>query len=166
MSSPFLAEVTMFGFNFPPKGWAFCQGQILPISQNTALFSLVGTTYGGNGTTTFALPNLQDRTAVSWGQGPGLQNYLMGEQVGVPNVALLTTEIPAHSHFFNATTNQGTTATSSQNQPGMGQAGTKQKSFNANIYSPNPSKATTSLSPSAISISGQSQSHNNMQPYL
>src|SRR5947209_884998 len=166
MSSPFLAEVTMFGFNFPPKGWAFCQGQLLPISQNTALFALLGTMYGGDGKSTFALPNLQDQTAVSWGQGPGLQDYLLGEQVGVPNVALLTTEIPAHSHFFSATTNQGTTATSAQNQPGLGQAGTKPNSFNANIYSPNPAKATTALSPQAISISGQSLPHNNMQPYL
>src|SRR5437764_15269662 len=131
MSQPFLAEVTIFGFNFPPKGWAFCQGQLLPISQNTALFSLLGTTYGGDGKSTFALPNLQDQTAVSFGQGPGLSLYDLGEQVGVPNVTLLTTEIPLHSHFFNATTNPGTTATSAQNQPGLAQAGTKQNTFNA-----------------------------------
>src|SRR3954452_18244347 len=109
---PFVAEIRVFPYTFAPKGWAFCQGQLLPISQNTALFSLLGTMYGGDGKSTFALPNLQDQTAVSWGQGPGLQNYDIGEQVGVPNVTLLTTEIPAHSHFFNATTNPGTTATS------------------------------------------------------
>src|SRR5947209_5162169 len=138
MSSPFVAEITIFAFNFAPTGWALCAGQLLPISQNTALFSLLGTMYGGDGKSTFALPNLQDQTAVSFGQGPGLQNYDQGEQVGVPTVTLLTTEIPVHSHFFSATTNQGTTATSAQNQPGLAQAGTKQNTFNANIYSPNP----------------------------
>jgi microcystin-dependent protein len=166
MSSPFVAEITMFGFNFAPAGWALCQGQLLPISQNTALFSLLGTTYGGNGTSTFALPNLQDQTAVSFGQGPGLQDYAQGEQVGTPTVTLLTTEMPAHNHFFNASTNAGTTVTSAGNQLGLAQLGTKQNSNNANIYSTNPTKATTGLSPFAISVTGGSQPHNNMQPYL
>jgi len=125
MSQPFLAEVTIFGFNFPPKGWAFCQGQLLPISQNTALFSLLGTTYGGDGKSTFALPNLQDQTAVSFGQGPGLSLYDLGEQVGVPNVTLLSSEMPSHSHFFAANTAPGTTVAASGNQLGVGQAGTK-----------------------------------------
>src|SRR2546423_2077380 len=124
MSSPFVAEVTMFGFNFAPKGWALCAGQLLPISQNTALFSLLGTMYGGDGKSTFALPNLQDQTAVSFGQGPGLSLYDQGEQVGVPNVTLLTSEIAAHNHFFNASTNPGTTVTSSGNQLGLAQLGT------------------------------------------
>src|SRR3954470_21139273 len=108
MSQPFLAEVTIFGFNFPPKGWAFCQGQLLPISQNTARFSLLGTTYGGDGKSTFALPNLQDQTVVSFGQGPGLSDYALGEQTGVPNVTLLSTEMPVHSHSFSANTAAGT----------------------------------------------------------
>src|SRR5438105_11036132 len=113
MSSPFVSEITMFGFNFAPTGWALCQGQLLPISQNTALFSLLGTMYGGDGKSTFALPNLQDSTAVSFGQGPGLSLYSQGEEAGVDNVTLLTSEIPAHSHFFNATISVGTVVTSS-----------------------------------------------------
>jgi microcystin-dependent protein len=100
MSDPFLGEIRMFGFNFPPRGWAFCNGQIMSIAQNTALFSLLGTTYGGNGQTTFALPNLQSRVPVHQGQGPGLSQYVMGEQTGTENVTLLTTQIPAHVHPF------------------------------------------------------------------
>src|SRR3954451_12837495 len=112
MAEPFIGEIRAFGFNFAPVGWAKCEGQLLPISQNTALFSLLGTMYGGDGRSTFALPNLQDQTAVSFGQGPGLSPYDQGEEVGVPNVTLLTTELPIHNHFFNATSNPGTTVTS------------------------------------------------------
>jgi microcystin-dependent protein len=166
MSSPFLAEITMFGFNFAPKGWAFCQGQLLPISQNTALFSLLGTTYGGDGKSTFALPNLQDQTAVSFGQGPGLEEYFLGEPIGVPAVTLLTTEMPSHSHSFSANTSPGTTVTAAGNQLGVGQGGTKQNSYNANVFSTAIANATTGLSPNAISIAGSSLPHNNMQPYL
>jgi microcystin-dependent protein len=166
MSEPFVAEITMFGFNFPPRGWAFCQGQLLPISQNTALFSLLGTMYGGDGKSNFALPDLQDNAVISWGQGAGLTNYSQGETGGVATVALLQSEIANHNHFFNATTNQGTTATSSGNQLGLAQGGTKQNTFNANIYSTNPAQATTGLSPLAITPSGSSFPHNNMQPYL
>src|SRR5712672_1084270 len=111
MSDQFVAEIRIFGFNFAPAGWAICAGQLLPISQNTALFSLLGTMYGGDGKSTFALPNLQDQTAVSFDQGPGLSLYDQGEQVGFSNVTLLTTEIPIHSHFFSANTSPGTTVT-------------------------------------------------------
>jgi microcystin-dependent protein len=166
MSSPFVSEITMFGFSFAPTGWALCQGQLLPISQNTALFSLLGTMYGGDGKSTFALPNLQDRTAVSFGQGPGLSNYSQGEEDGVPFVTLLTTEIPAHSHFFSANTNPGTVVAASNNQLGVGQGGTKQNTYNANIFSTATNLATTGLSPFAVSMTGQSLPHNNMQPYL
>jgi len=166
MSTPFVAEVTIFGFNFAPKGWALCQGQLLPISQNTALFSLLGTMYGGDGKSTFALPNLQDRTAVSFGQGPGLQLYDQGEEVGVPTVTLLTSEMPSHGHFFSANTVAGTTIAASGNQLGVGQAGTKAASYNANIFSTAINKATTGLSPNAVSLTGQNQPHNNMQPFL
>src|SRR5947207_3443038 len=120
MSSPFVAEITMFGLNFAPRGWAFCHGQLLPISQNTALFSLLGTMYGGDGKSTFALPDLQDQTAVSFGQGPGLSDYFQGEQTGVPNVTLLSTEMPVHSHSFSANTVQGTTVAAAGNQLGVG----------------------------------------------
>src|SRR5882724_8765641 len=109
MSSPFVAEITMFGFNFAPKGWAFCAGQLLPISQNTALFSLLGTMYGGDGRSTFALPNLQDQTAIGVGQGPGLSDYFQGEVTGSSTVTLLQTELPSHNHTFNASITAGTT---------------------------------------------------------
>ena len=166
MASPFVSEITIFAFNFAPTGWALCQGQLLPISQNTALFSLLGTMYGGDGKSTFALPNMQDNAANSWGQGPGLSLYDQGEMAGTPTVTLLTTELPAHSHFFNATTNTGTTLAASGNQPGQAKGGDKQNALNANIYSTNPNLATTQLSPLAISVTGGSLPHNNMQPYL
>jgi microcystin-dependent protein len=166
MSSPFVAEITIFAFQFAPRGWAFCQGQLLPISQNTALFSLLGTMYGCDGKVTFALPDLQGNTAVSWGQGPGLSDYVQGEQIGVPNVTLLISELPSHSHFFNATTAIGTTLTASGNQLGQGHSGTKVASNDANIYSTAINKATTLMSPNAVGIAGGSQPHNNMQPFL
>jgi len=100
-TEPFIGEVKLFGFNFAPKGYATCQGQILSIAQNTALFSLLGTTYGGNGQTTFALPDLQGRMAISQGTGPGLPSHSMGEVSGTPNVSLLTSNMPAHVHTLN-----------------------------------------------------------------
>src|SRR5678816_4090079 len=98
MSDPFVAEVRIFPFNFAPKGWAFCDGQLLPISQNTALFSLLGTTYGGDGKSTFALPNMQGNAPMHPGQGPGLQDHFLGEMSGSQTVTLLLSEIPAHAH--------------------------------------------------------------------
>src|SRR3954471_21665841 len=98
MADPFVAEIRIFAFNFPPKGWAFCDGQIMPLSQNTALFSLLGTTYGGDGKSTFALPDLQGRCAVQPGQGGGLSLYDLGEETGVESVTLLDSEIPIHTH--------------------------------------------------------------------
>ncbi len=97
-TEPFIGEIKILGFNFAPRGYATCQGQILSIAQNTALFSLLGTTYGGNGQTTFALPDLQGRVAKSQGQGPGLPSYVMGEVAGSPSVTLLTSNLPAHTH--------------------------------------------------------------------
>ncbi|WIT13912.1 tail fiber protein [Paucibacter sediminis] len=102
MSDPFVAEIRMFGFNFAPKGWAACNGQLLPISQNTALFSLLGTYYGGDGKVTFGLPNLQDSFALGVGQGPGLSLYDIGERGGSGTVSLLSSEMPAHSHALMA----------------------------------------------------------------
>src|SRR5438046_5949729 len=98
MSSPFVAEIRIFGFNFAPTGWALCDGQLMPISQNTALFSLLGVTYGGDGKSTFALPDFQDSVPVGAGQGPGLAERFLGEQSGAPFVTLLTTEMPLHTH--------------------------------------------------------------------
>jgi microcystin-dependent protein len=166
MSEPFVAEITMFAFNFAPKGWALCQGQLLPISQNTALFSLLGTMYGGDGKSTFGLPNLMDRAANSFGQSTTGTTYFEGQMAGESTVTLLTTEIPLHSHSFSASQTPGSTTTSSPNQLGIGQGGTKQNQYNANIYSTNTAQATTALSPSAIGVAGSSFPHNNMQPYL
>src|ERR1700728_2557517 len=104
MADPFVAEIRIFGFNFAPKGWAFCNGQLLAISQNTALFSLLGTTYGGDGKSTFALPNLQTCASLQPGQGAGLSLRDLGEVGGTQNVTLLSTELPLHGHFVNADT--------------------------------------------------------------
>src|SRR5829696_275124 len=101
MAEPFIATIIMFAGNFAPRGWAFCQGQLLSISQNTALFSLLGTTYGGNGQTTFALPDFRGRVAVGTGAGPGLSNISLGEQAGVPTVTLITQEMPMHNHTIS-----------------------------------------------------------------
>ena len=98
MSEPFIGEIVMFAGNFAPRGWAFCQGQLLSIAQNTALFSILGTTYGGNGQTTFALPDLRGRTPIGQGQGPGLSSVTLGEVSGVENITLLTTQMPIHTH--------------------------------------------------------------------
>lgn len=111
MSSPYVGEIRMFGGNFAPAGWAMCQGQLLPISQNDTLFNLIGTTYGGDGQSTFALPNLAGRLPIHMGQGPGIsQNYVEGESGGVESVTLTTQQIPSHNHAFVASTNAATLA--------------------------------------------------------
>ncbi|MEA2484664.1 MAG: hypothetical protein QOC55_2611, partial [Thermoleophilaceae bacterium] len=104
MSDPFVAEIRIFPFNFPPTGWAFCDGQLMPISQNTALFSLLGTFYGGDGKTTFALPNLQGSVPLSSGQASGGSDYFVGQQSGTPTVSLLISEMPAHTHTVSQST--------------------------------------------------------------
>jgi microcystin-dependent protein len=109
VSEPFLGSIVLFAGNFPPRGWAFCNGQILSISQNTALFSILGTTYGGNGVTTFALPDLRGRAPIHFGQGPGLTNYVLGENGGVEDVTLVETQLPAHTHAQPTTQGQQTT---------------------------------------------------------
>src|ERR1041384_4599952 len=106
---PFIGQIIMFAGNFAPQGWAFCAGQLMSISQNTALFSILGTTYGGNGQTTFALPALRSRTPVGPGQGPGLSNITLGEVSGTETVTLLTTQMPAHTHSLNGVNASGTT---------------------------------------------------------
>ncbi|MGH6614345.1 phage tail protein [Sphingomonas sp.] len=163
MSSPFVAEIRIFGFNFPPRGWAFCAGQILPISQNTALFSLLGTTYGGNGQTTFALPNLQGRSPMAPGQGPGLSDYVLGEESGVDNVTLLISEIPAHDHVLNAATLNP--ANPAQNVPTPNSGAQLGISNPGNAYSSVATPAVA-LANEALQPRGGGQPHNNMQPYL
>jgi microcystin-dependent protein len=142
----------MFGGNFAPRGWAFCNGQLLSIAQNTALFSLLGTTYGGNGQTTFALPDLRSRAPVHFGQGPGLTNRDLGEQGGEETHTLITTEMPAHSHPAGANNSGQTT-----NRPADAVAA------RGGAYA---SSADTSMGPASSPPAGGSQPHNNMQPYL
>src|SRR5436190_3965154 len=115
MSNPFVGEVRAFPFNFAPKGWTFCDGQLMPISQNTALFSLLGTFYGGDGKSTFALPDLQGNYPISFGQGAGLSDYFLGQSGGVENVTLLVSEIPFHTHTLMADTDNGPDNTSPTN---------------------------------------------------
>src|SRR5665213_211229 len=164
MSEPFLAQIALFPFNFAPTGWALCNGQLLSITQNTALFSLLGTNYGGDGRSTFGLPNLQGSVPVGAGQGPGLGNYDLGEPGGTPDITLLTSEMPIHTHFANATIDRGNTTVATGNVPASGAAGTPQKPTVAKIYSSNAPNAQ--LNPSALGVAGGSQPHNNMQPYL
>jgi microcystin-dependent protein len=157
MADPFVAEIRIFPFNFAPRGWAWCDGQLLPLSQNTALFSLLGTTYGGNGKSNFALPDLQGRVPMHPGQGPGLSLHDLGETGGSDTVTLIESEIPAHSHVVNA----AITPASQRNPSDAVLA----RSRNATVYQ-NTVTQLTSMAPQAIAPAGGDQPHNNMQPYL
>jgi microcystin-dependent protein len=159
MADQFVAEIRMAGFNFAPTGWAFCAGQILPISQNTALFSLLGTMYGGNGQSTFALPNLQGSTPIMWGQGPGLSDYVQGEMTGVTSVTLLVTEIPSHTHAPSARTDA--TQVSPANAF-WGKGGSRTQALNTYTAPGNGAM----MAPTALQVVGGSLPHNNMPPYL
>jgi microcystin-dependent protein len=159
MSSPFVAEIRMFGCNFAPTGWAQCDGQLLPISQNTALFSLLGTYYGGDGKSTFALPNLQDSVPLGVGQGSGLSDYFLGQQSGSAFVTLIQSEMPFHNHFVQAYT--GDPADNRIPAPNMA-LGTPQT---GNVYNAT-STGLAMMSPQALAIAGGSLPHNNMMPYL
>lgn len=157
MADPFVAEIRIFPFNFAPRGWAWCDGQLLPLSQNTALFSLLGTTYGGNGQSNFALPDLQGRAPMHPGQGPGLSLHDLGENGGSETVTLLESEIPSHSHTLRANTiDVGDTNVPNPNAS-LAQSG------GGTLYQ---SSADTQLSPEALAPAGGDQPHNNMQPYL
>jgi microcystin-dependent protein len=159
MSSPFVAEIRIFGFNFAPRGWALCDGQILPISQNTALFSLLGTTYGGDGKTTFALPNLQGSAPMQQGQGAGLSQRVLGETGGEPTETLLDSEMPSHSHGA-----QGIASAGGQSPaPNTTWADANQRGISEYTAS---SAQNVPMSPQALSIAGGSQPHNNLMPYL
>ncbi|HEY0510731.1 MAG TPA: tail fiber protein [Thermoanaerobaculia bacterium] len=155
---PFVAEIRIFPFNFAPKGWAFCDGQILPLSQNTALFSLLGTTYGGDGKSNFALPNMQGNAPMHPGQGPGLSLHDLGETGGSETVTLLESEIPSHSHGVMAT---GQQALVRQPSPSVG--------LGRSSGTPAYNSTTTNLvnmADQTIAPAGGDQPHNNMQPYL
>jgi microcystin-dependent protein len=156
---PFVAEIRIFPFNFPPKGWAFCDGQILPISQNTALFSLLGTTYGGDGKSTFALPDLQGAAPMHPGQGPGLSLHDLGETGGSQTVTLLESEIPSHAHTLMAS------ATTSSKPGPAGNALARVQSGATPYFAPGGAPLAT-FSNAGLAVAGGSQPHNNMQPYL
>jgi len=151
MSEPFLAEVRIMSFNFPPKGWALCNGQFLPINQNQALFSLLGTTFGGNGQTTFALPNMQGRTPNHMGGG-----FTLGESGGQISHTLITSEMPQHVHLANGSSSTGNQVAPTNNLLASPLNQT---------YRP-PSSNLTTLAPSSVSTVGGSQPHENRQPYL
>jgi microcystin-dependent protein len=157
MADPFVAEIRIFPFNFAPKGWAFCDGQLLPLSQNTALFSLLGTTYGGDGKSTFALPDLQGRAPMHPGQGPGLSLHDLGETGGSETVALLQSEMPLHAHALRANTLD--VADTNVPSPSASHA----LSTGGTLYQPT---ANTQLDAQAVMPAGSSFPHNNMQPYL
>ena len=159
MADPFVAEIRIFPFNFAPKGWAWCDGQLLPLSQNTALFSLLGTTYGGNGKSNFALPDLQGRAPMHPGQGPGLSLHDLGETGGTETVTLLESEIPAHNHQFQTTFELGISKMPSP-------AHYLARTSGANGYQTNTSTNLASLYAGALAPSGGDSPHNNMQPYL
>ena len=156
MADPFVAEIRIFPFNFAPKGWAFCDGQLLPISQNTALFSLLGTTYGGNGKSTFALPNLQGSAAMHPGQGQGLSLRDLGQIGGAESVTLLTSEIPVHTHQVKASQADALERLPGDQLPGKG--------IGIGLYA--APGAVTPMAPQALPPAGGSLPHTNMQPYL
>ncbi|MFZ0302082.1 MAG: tail fiber protein [Terracidiphilus sp.] len=159
MSDQFLGEIRLFPFNFAPYEWATCSGQILPLSQNTALFALLGTQYGGNGTSTFALPNLQGRVALDQGSGLGLTPRTIGEIAGSATVTLLASEIPAHTHGLKCATTVGNAANPSGNSFGSAERG-KPPGYAAT------GGAALVMNPSAVGNTGGGEPHDNMQPYL
>ena len=163
MSNPFVAEIRIFPFNFAPKGWAFCNGQLLPLSQNTALFSLLGTTYGGDGKSNFALPNLQGNAPMHPGQGPGLSLHDLGETGGSDTITLLQSEIPSHTHSINCV--DGPRVGGQSGQPGNATL-VKTGGTPANAYSTGAPTPNLYMNANMVVPAGGDQPHNNMMPYL
>ncbi|MBS0631128.1 MAG: phage tail protein [Verrucomicrobia bacterium] len=157
-SQPYIGMIYSFGFNFAPRGWHLCDGSLLPISQYTALYAIIGTTYGGDGISTFGLPDLRGRTLVHQGQGPGLGIRVMGQMAGAETVTLASTEIPAHSHLIAASNAVGTTRAPSGAFP----AATSRAE--ANDYA--AANDGSALSAQSVGLTGGSQPHNNLPPYL
>ena len=157
MSNPFIAEIRLFAGNFPPRGWAFCHGQLLPIAQNTALFSLVGTTYGGNGSTTFGLPDLRGRAPMQPGNGPGLTPRVLGEKGGAETVTLSAAELPAHTHELRGLGAPATSVQPAGNLPAIPAE---------DLYQSAGTKKLAPMGAGAVSPAGEGQPHNNVQPSL
>lgn len=151
---PYLGEIRPFAFDFAPRNWALCNGQILAIAQNQALFSLLGTTYGGNGVTTFALPDLRGRVAISSGQGPGLSSYSLGQAGGVENVTLSASEMPTHNHPLKVSNAAGVSTDPTNRVPAQAVP---------TVYNPT---VNSQLNAATISVAGGSQPHPNMQPFV
>lgn len=161
MSEPFVAEIRIFACNFAPMGWATCDGQLIPLYQNTALFSLLGTTYGGDGRSNFALPNFQGIAPIHWGQGGGLSNYSIGDTGGVESVTLDGTGMPVHSHALMVSNQPGANSDATASVLAQAHAGRSP----IRMYAPG-NTTQVGMSPQAIEPAGESQPHNNMPPYL
>ena len=157
MATPFMGVISMFGGNFAPRGYALCQGQLQSIAQNTALFSLLGTTYGGDGQTTFALPDLRGRAPIHQGNLAGGGNYVIGQVLGTESVTLTSSQMPAHNHTLGANSNPGS---------GAGPAGAVWASYSAGQNYAAAASANTAMNAGALSPAGGNQPHNNVQPYL
>lgn len=162
MSDQYLGEIRMFGGNFAPTGWALCNGQLVSISQNAALFSILGTTFGGDGVQTFGLPDLRGRAPLHWGQGTGLSTYTLGEQTGTETVTLLQNQMPAHTHQVNASSSNGSSASAHGAVPATA-APARGENTGPEIYG---TATNTTMNAQMISVSGGSQPHSNLQPSL
>jgi microcystin-dependent protein len=160
VADPFVAEIRIFGFNFAPTGWAFCDGQILPISQNTALFALIGTFYGGDGKSTFALPNFEGSAPIHQGQGPGLSEYVLGQSAGSESITLLDSEMPFHTHSLRGSTQSGDNPNPANPPVGFALA------RYPNIYQANTTQNLTQLGFQVLPPQGSSLPHNHMMPFL
>lgn len=156
MGTPYIGEIRMFGGNFAPAGWAFCDGQLLPIADNDALFTLIGTTYGGDGLTTFALPDLRGRIPVHQGTGPGLSTRVIGESGGVENVTLTLNQLPVHSHAPRATTNPG----------GAGPSGAIWAKAANEVYDDETLSDLVPMLNTLVQVTGGGRPHDNMAPFL
>ncbi len=166
MSEPFIAEIRMFPYTFAPRDWAYCDGQLLNISQNAALYSLISNVYGGDGRTTMGLPNLKGRSPMNWGQSPGLLPYQIGQTVGQATVDLQTSQIPSHTHTVSADAAQGTIATPVNNYISQGvKPGSRGKIIDANNFSTDISN-TAQMAVDAVGASGGGQAHYNRQLFL
>lgn len=159
---PFIGEIRLFPFNFAPRDWALCDGQLLPISTNTALFSIVGTTYGGDGRNTFGLPNLQGQVVVGVGQGPGLSDWMWGERYGADEVTLISAQIPAHNHLLTGLNNPGTLPTPESNS----YLAKDTRAGGLVNYMKAGGAPNTTMAVQTLGVSGGNQSHENRQPFL